>query len=123
MVAIGRIVDIRSLKPEKAGIEIDDKGRPKIDKYLRSTNHDIFFSGDVAGGYQFTHITERHASIILNNLFSPFKKSVSYEDLGWVTFTNPEIATCGISYDEVTRLPSIYKEYYLPDSSNYVYSQ
>lgn len=114
LVAIGRVVDIRSLTPEKAGIGIDDQGRPKVDKYLRSTNQDIFFSGDVAGGYQFTHITERHASIILNNLFSPFKKPVSYEDLGWVTFTNPEIATCGISYDEVTRFPDIYKEYYLP---------
>ena len=114
LVAIGRVVDIRSLMPEKAGIVIDEQGRPKVDRCLRSTNHNIYFSGDAVGSYQFTHVTERHTAIILQNLFGFFKKAVSYRDIGWVTFTDPEIASCGISHDEYLAHRDIYKEYVLP---------
>ena len=48
-----------------------------------------------------THATELHASVILWNLFSPIKRKISYDDLSWVTFTDPEVATFGLSEPEL----------------------
>ncbi|GAC1387381.1 MAG: FAD-dependent oxidoreductase [Ginsengibacter sp.] len=97
---IGRELNIEELKLENASIEVKDK-RIVIDKYLRSTNKNIFVCGDVAGSLQFSHAAEFHARIILNNLFSPFKKRLNNDHMSWVTFTDPEVATFGLNEKEL----------------------
>ena len=57
----------------------------------------VLVCGDVAGDLQFSHAAEFHARIILNNLFSPFKKKLNNDYMSWVTFTDPELATFGLS--------------------------
>lgn len=96
LVSIGRELDIGSLDLEKAGIRTV-RGKIVVDGYLRTTNRNVYVSGDAVGTYQFTHAAELHAAIIGNNLFSPIKKKVSYDHLSWVTYTSPEIATFGLN--------------------------
>ena len=96
LIATGKELVHDSLDVEKAGIEVDG-GRMKIDPYLRTTNKRIYACGDAAGQIFLTHVTELHGSVILWNLFSPIKKKLSYDDLSWVTFTDPEVATFGLS--------------------------
>ncbi len=95
-VATGRVLDLESLSLPKAGIEVDT-GKIVIDQYLRTTNMNVLVCGDVAGNLQFSHAAEFHARIILNNLFSPFKKKLNNDYMSWVTFTDPELATFGLS--------------------------
>ncbi|MBT4598119.1 hypothetical protein HOC76_03800 [bacterium] len=52
---------------------------------------------------QFTHAAELHAAVVLNNFFSPLKKSVTYDKFSWVTYTTPEIATFGINEKDLKR--------------------
>lgn len=94
--AIGRTLDLDKLQLEKAGIEVNDHNIIK-DKYLRTTNKNILVCGDVAGDLQFSHAAEFHARIIINNLFSPFKKKLNDDHMSWVTFTDPELATFGLN--------------------------
>jgi len=102
-VGIGRVLNHENLDLEKAGIELDEKGRKLIvDDYLRTTNKNVFVCGDIAGAYQFTHVAELHAGVILSNFFSPFKKKVNYDNLSWVTYTYPEIATYGLNEQQLT---------------------
>ena len=96
LIAAGKQLAHESLDVEKAGIEVEG-GRMKIDPYLRTTNKRIYVCGDAAGQIFLTHVTELHGALILWNLFSPFKKKLSYDDLSWVTFTDPEVATFGLS--------------------------
>jgi len=42
-----------------------------------------------------------HAGLILRNFFSPFKKKINYDNLSWVTYTSPEIATFGLPRSEL----------------------
>lgn len=100
LVAIGRELNVENLGIEKAGIEVEGS-KIKVNKFLQTTNKDVLLVGDVAGGPMFTHAAELHASIILNNFFSPFKKRVNYDKFSWVTFTTPEIATFGINEKEL----------------------
>jgi pyruvate/2-oxoglutarate dehydrogenase complex dihydrolipoamide dehydrogenase (E3) component len=95
-VATGRVLALKPLSLPTAGIEVDG-GKIVIDKYLRTTNKNVLVCGDVAGDLQFSHAAEFHARIILNNLFSPFKKKLNNEHMSWVTFTDPELATFGLS--------------------------
>ncbi len=57
----------------------------------------MFVCGDIAGDLQFSHAAEFHARIMLNNFFSPFNKKLNNDHLSWVTFTDPELATFGLS--------------------------
>jgi pyruvate/2-oxoglutarate dehydrogenase complex dihydrolipoamide dehydrogenase (E3) component len=99
-VGIGRELNIEELELENAFIEVKDK-KIVADKYLRTTNKNIFVCGDVAGSLQFSHAAEFQARIILNNLFSPFKKRLNNDHMSWVTFTDPELATFGLNEKEL----------------------
>lgn len=100
-VATGRTLNVENLKLENAGIRLA-KGKIIADQYLRTSNPNVYLCGDVAGDLKFSHAAEHHARIILNNLFSPFKKKLSNDYLSWVTFTDPEIATFGLTEKQLT---------------------
>ncbi len=59
-VGIGRAVDLNSLQLSNAGIEVKDSKIVK-DKYLRTTNKNVYVCGDVAGDLMFSHTAEFHA--------------------------------------------------------------
>jgi pyruvate/2-oxoglutarate dehydrogenase complex dihydrolipoamide dehydrogenase (E3) component len=44
-----------------------------------------------------------HASVILKNFFSPFKKKFSGDSISWTTYTTPELATFGLGESELTK--------------------
>lgn len=107
-VGIGRALALTPLQLNNADILVKDN---KIirDDYLRTTNKDVFVCGDIAGDLQFSHAAEFHARIILNNLFSPFKKKLSNDHMSWVTFTDPELAAFGLNEKQLKdrRIPYI----------------
>ena len=95
-VGIGRILHVAALQPQQAGIEVKE-GKIVIDRYLRTTNKNIFVCGDLAGDLQFSHTAESNARLLLNNFFSPLKKKLNNDHISWVIFTDPEVATFGLS--------------------------
>ncbi len=95
-VAIGRKLNLDTQQPANAGIAIKNN-KPILNKYLQTTNKNIFAVGDVVGDLQFSHAAEMHARIVLNNLFSPIKKRLNNDHMSWVTFTEPQVATFGLS--------------------------
>ncbi|PZX57029.1 pyruvate/2-oxoglutarate dehydrogenase complex dihydrolipoamide dehydrogenase (E3) component [Algoriphagus ratkowskyi] len=95
-VGVGRILVLEPLKLALAGIEVKDH-KIVIDDQLRTTNKNVLVCGDIAGDLQFSHAAEFHGRIILNNLFSPITKKLNNDHMSWVTFTDPEIATFGLS--------------------------
>lgn len=96
-VSIGRTLNVEKLNLQAAKIEMNDRGGIVVDEYLRTTNKNVLVCGDVAGGHMFTHAAELHASLIIRNFFSPFKKKLNTDTMAWVTYTSPEIATFGLS--------------------------
>lgn len=106
---IGRELDLESLQLGNAGIAVKDNKIVK-DKFLRTTNKNVFVCGDVAGDLMFSHTAEFHARIILNNLFSPFKKKLNNDNMSWVTFTDPELATFGMNEKQLKERSISYKK-------------
>ncbi|MEO6133660.1 MAG: NAD(P)/FAD-dependent oxidoreductase, partial [Ginsengibacter sp.] len=108
-VGVGRQLDLESLQLSKAGIEVKDNNIVK-NKYLQTTNKNIFVCGDVAGDLMFSHAAEFHGRILLNNLFSPFKKKLNNDNMSWVTFTDPELAAFGLNEKQLKEKNISYKK-------------
>ncbi|MFC4272117.1 dihydrolipoamide dehydrogenase [Sneathiella chungangensis] len=96
LVAAGRKANVEGLNLEAAGVEYSAKGI-NVDNRLRTSNRKIFAIGDVAGGYQFTHIAGYHAGIVIRNALFRLPAKVDYSAVPWVTFTDPELASTGLN--------------------------
>lgn len=103
LISVGRVLNVENLDLEKAKIEMTDHGKLRIDTRLRTTNKNVVAIGDVAGNFIFTHAAELHASVIINNYFSPIKKKFNGDKMSWVTYTSPEVATFGLSEKELVK--------------------
>ena len=99
LMAIGRVLNLEDLNLEKGGIETTERGKMILDDCLRTSNKRVFASGDAAGKYQFSHGAELHTKLLTHNFKSNFSKSHNADHLSWVTFTQPEIATFGLTED------------------------
>ncbi len=96
LVAAGRRANVEGLNLKAAGIEYSPKGI-NVDERLRTTNKRVFAIGDVAGGFQFTHMAGYHAGIVIRNALFKLPAKVNYGAVPWVTFTDPEIAHVGLT--------------------------
>jgi len=97
LVAVGRSVNVKNMELDKAGIEVDDRGRMVVDTFLRTTNKHVYAIGDAAGSYMFSHGAEKMVRQLWRNLLIPiFKKENTLDDLSWVTFTDPQVAHFGL---------------------------
>lgn len=96
LIAVGRRPNVSGLDLETAGIDYSPRGIV-VDSRLRTTNGRAFAVGDVAGGYQFTHIAGYHAGIVIRNALFRLPARVDYSAVPWVTFTDPELAHVGLT--------------------------
>ena len=96
LVAAGRKANVENLNLEAAGVEYTPKGIT-VDSRLRTSNKKISAIGDVAGGYQFTHVANYHAGIFIRNALFRLPAKVNYSAVPWVTFTDPELANVGLN--------------------------
>ena len=96
LVGAGRSVETEGLGLQAAGIECTDRGI-KVDSGLRTTNRRVFAIGDAAGGLQFTHVASYHAGIVIRRALFRLPARASNRAIPWVTYTDPELATVGLS--------------------------
>lgn len=100
LVATGRKPNTECLNLEAAGVVYDSQ-RIIVDQYLRTSSPNIFAAGDVAGNFQFTHVAEYEAKLVLRNALFPFSSKIKYQAVPWVTFIDPELAHVGKTEEEL----------------------
>ncbi len=98
-IAVGRRPDLKGLNLEKAGIKLNQH-TVKVSNTLRTTSSHVYACGDLIGPYRFSHMAEYQAVTAVRNALFPFKKKVNYTQRVWVTFSQPELATAGLSETE-----------------------
>jgi pyruvate/2-oxoglutarate dehydrogenase complex dihydrolipoamide dehydrogenase (E3) component len=108
VLGIGKTPDLDTLNLEVTGVEIVD-GAVKVDASLRTTAKNIWACGDVLGKYLFTHVAEHEAKVAGANavLPAPLARKIDYKGLVWVTFTDPEVAHVGLTFDEANQLGKV----------------
>lgn len=109
MVAAGKRANVLKLILENAKVKVDDRGRLKIGEDLQTSAKNIFAAGDVSGGYLFTHTARNEGVIAGNNVVNFLEKQKArlkrnMRVVPRVTFTNPEVASVGITSDSAGML-------------------
>jgi len=107
LVAAGRKPNIESLGLEKAGVAWTPRG-VTVNDYLETSQPNIYAAGDVCGPYQFTHLAEYQARIVVRNiLLAPLhglgRARADYRVVPWTTFTDPEVARVGLNQRDAAK--------------------
>jgi len=99
LVATGRRPVLQGLGLEAAGVEYNPRGIV-VDRRLRTSQKHIYAVGDVCGPYQFTHMAEYQAGIALANTVFRIPRKVDYRVVPQVVYTDPEVASVGLTEAE-----------------------
>ncbi|MFC1905082.1 dihydrolipoyl dehydrogenase [Chloroflexota bacterium] len=96
MMAVGRGSNADLLKVENTGIELDARGFIKVNEYLETTKENIFAVGDANGQQMFTHMANREAAIVAENIFHDAGLKVDYTTVPHAVYSHPQIASVGL---------------------------
>lgn len=113
LVATGRQPNLQDMGLEAAGVLLDG-GQLRVDRRLRTTNKHIYACGDIAGPYQFTHMAEHHAGVVLRNTLFHLPAKTEQRVIPWCTFTDPELARVGLSETEARAQDLAHRVYTFP---------
>jgi pyruvate/2-oxoglutarate dehydrogenase complex dihydrolipoamide dehydrogenase (E3) component len=96
LVGTGRVPNVEGLNLETAGVESDKRKGVRVNEYFQTTNRHIYAAGDICFPYQFTHIAEASARIVIQNALFFNSKKYKSMIIPWCTYTDPEIAHVGM---------------------------
>jgi len=113
LIAAGRKPNLENLGLEQAGVALEN-GRLVLDARLRTSNHNIYACGDVAGPYLFTHMAEHQAGVVLRNALFHWPSKVQTRNIPWCTYTDPELARVGLSESEALQQGIKHRVYRFP---------
>ncbi|WP_426240829.1 dihydrolipoyl dehydrogenase family protein [Pararhizobium sp. DWP1-1-3] len=99
LIATGKKGNTSGLGLEDAGIAVTATGIA-VDGSLRTLNRRVYAIGDAAGGLQFTHAANYHASLVLREILFRLPSRENRGIVPRATFTDPEIASVGLGEGE-----------------------
>ncbi|CZQ82284.1 pyridine nucleotide disulphide reductase class-i signature [Trichococcus palustris] len=99
MVTVGRRPNTDDLGLEVVGVEMTDRGLVKVDNQGRTNVKHIFAIGDIVPGAALAHKASYEAKIAAEAI-SGHPSAVDYRAMPGVAFTDPELATIGLTAAE-----------------------
>ncbi len=98
LVAVGRRPYTDGLDLEKAGIELTDKKRIKVDDKLKTTAEGVWAIGDVVDGPMLAHKAEEDG-VAVAEWIAGKAGHINWDLMPAIIYTDPEIATVGLGED------------------------
>ncbi|MFT5088633.1 MAG: dihydrolipoamide dehydrogenase [Candidatus Latescibacterota bacterium] len=96
LVAVGRRPVVEGLGLEEGGVELDERGRIKIDAHGRTSAEGVWAIGDLVPGPMLAHKAEAEGVAAVERMVGKAGQ-VNYEAIPGVVYTHPELATVGLS--------------------------
>lgn len=105
LLAAGRRSNSDLVKPEKTGVETDERGYIKVNEFLETTKPRIWAFGDAVGKHMFKHVANYEAEILWHNIFGhpDHKIKLDYSAIPYAVFGHPEVASVGMTESEARR--------------------
>lgn len=102
LVALGRQANVKGYGLETAGVEYTSKSI-QVDDHMETTAKGIYAIGDVVGPYQLSHMANAQGITAAQNAILPINKKMDYEQVTWVTYTDPELGRSGMSEEQARK--------------------
>jgi dihydrolipoamide dehydrogenase len=117
LVAIGRRPYTDGLGLKEAGVVLDERGRVEVDEHYRTNVEGIYAIGDVIAGPMLAHKAMDEGAA-LAELTAGQAGHVNYEVIPNVVYTMPEIASVGLSEEELKEAGVAYRAGKFPFTAN-----
>lgn len=94
--AAGVTPNIENLGLETAGVRIE-KGKIAVDEYYNTSAKGIHAIGDIVHGPALAHVASAEGIICVEKIAGLTPRPLDYKNIPACTYTNPEIASCGLT--------------------------
>ncbi|GAB1488208.1 dihydrolipoyl dehydrogenase [Opitutaceae bacterium] len=98
LVAVGRRPYTDGLGLDKAGVELDEKKRVKVDGHLRTNVPGIWAIGDVVAGPMLAHKAEEDGAAVAEWIAGK-AGHINWDLVPGIVYTDPEVASVGLGED------------------------
>jgi dihydrolipoamide dehydrogenase len=109
LVAVGQKPNSDNLGLENTNIEQDEKGFIKVNKKQQTSNENIFAIGDIAGQPMLAHKASYEGMVAVEVIAGKKAALNDAKVIPAVVYTEPEIASCGLSETEAKEKNLDYK--------------
>lgn len=108
LVSVGRKPYTEGLNAAAAGVELDERGRVKVNDHLQTTASNIYAIGDVVRGAMLAHKAEEEG-VMVAEILAGQKPHIDYNLIPGVVYTWPEVAAVGKTEEELQEAGIEYK--------------
>jgi dihydrolipoamide dehydrogenase len=98
LVAVGRRPYTDNLGLEKAGVQLDEKKRIKVDAHLKTTAPGVWAIGDVVAGPMLAHKAEEDGAAVAEWIAGK-AGHINWDLVPAIVYTEPEVASVGLGED------------------------
>ncbi len=117
LVAVGRRPYTDNLALEEAGIQKDDRGRVMINEQFQTSQPGIYAVGDIVAGPMLAHKAEEEG-IAAVEILAGQSGHVNYHAIPSVVYTWPEVASVGLTEEELKAKGTSYRSGKFPFMAN-----
>ena len=103
MYATGRKPHTENLGLEAAGVELAVNGAVLVDDQFQTNVPSIHAIGDVIHKIQLTPVALAEGMVVADRLFGAGKRTLDYRNIPTAIFSNPNVATVGLSESQARR--------------------
>lgn len=100
LVSVGRKPYTDGLSLEKAGVDLDERGRVKTNEHLQTNVSNIYAIGDVVAGAMLAHKASEEGVMVAEQLAGQ-KPHINYNLIPGVVYTWPEVAAVGKTEEQL----------------------
>jgi dihydrolipoamide dehydrogenase len=115
--AAGLISEAEEIDFEKAGVKLNDKGSI-WDEDTQTNISNVYVGGDVSTDMALVNVGEREARHAVVRMFGPAIKPLTYQNISTIMFLNPEVASVGMSEQDLNKKGIPHKVVKLDYSTN-----
>ena len=118
LVAAGRAANVEDLGLKEAGVQLTERGFVKINERMETSAKGIYAIGDVAGPPMLAHKGEREGMVVAEVIAGKNSHGVNYGNIPNATYCHPEVASIGLTEQQVKEKKIDYKVGKFPFSAN-----
>lgn len=111
LVSVGRRANVHGIGLENIGVEFE-RGI-KVDECMRTNVPHVYAAGDVTGFSMLAHTANREGEVAVNNILGRSDR-MRYNAVPSVVYTNPEVASVGLTEDQASASSTEYRSLKLP---------
>ena len=94
--AVGVIANLEGIGLEKVGVKTEN-GKVVVDDFYSTSVPGVFAIGDIVHGPALAHVASAEGIICVEKMAGMEVQPLDYNNLPSCTYTNPEIASCGLT--------------------------